>query len=99
MPRSSLSAIILSLGEEADLRWPAANYTLPGSQVQRAKMILHAALGMPNDEIAAGLDTRREVVSLWRKRFFADRLVGLEERDRPGRPRTFSPELVVQVKA
>jgi hypothetical protein len=37
------------------------------------------------------LDTRREVVSLWRKRFFADRLAGLEEHARPGRPRTFPP--------
>jgi hypothetical protein len=42
-------------------------------------MILYAAEGMPNDQIAACLDTRREVVSLWRKRFFADRLAGLEE--------------------
>jgi transposase len=54
-------------------------------------MILHAADGMANDEIAERLDTRREVVSLWRKRFFADRLAGLEEHARPGRPRTFSP--------
>jgi hypothetical protein len=37
------------------------------------------------------LDTRREVVCLWRKRFFADRLAGLEEHARPGRPRIFSP--------
>ena len=40
-----------------------------------------------------------KVVSLWRKRFLTDRLAGLEERDRPGRPPTFPPELVVQVKA
>jgi hypothetical protein len=45
------------------------------------------------------LETRLEVVSLCRKRFFADRLAGLEERDRPGRPGTFSPDLVLQVKA
>ena len=50
-------------------------------------MILLAAQGMDNDEIAARLDTRREVVSLWRKRFFTDRLAGLDERARPGRPR------------
>jgi hypothetical protein len=31
------------------------------------------------------------VVSLWRKRFFADRLAGLEEHARPGRPRIFPP--------
>jgi transposase len=54
-------------------------------------MVLYAAQGMANDEIAKRLDTRREVVSLWRKRFFADRLAGLEEHARPGRPRTFSP--------
>jgi hypothetical protein len=39
------------------------------------------------------LDTRREVVSLWRKRLFADRLAGLEEHARPGRPRTFFPQI------
>jgi transposase len=54
-------------------------------------MILLAAEGFSNDQIAARLDTRREVVSVWRKRFFAERLAGLEERSRPGRPRTFSP--------
>jgi hypothetical protein len=31
------------------------------------------------------------VVGRWRKRFFTDRLQGLEEQARPGRPRTFSP--------
>ena len=54
-------------------------------------MILHAAEGLSNDRIAQRLDTRREVVSLWRKRFFEERLAGLEERARPGRPRSFPP--------
>jgi transposase len=54
-------------------------------------MILHAAEGLSNDQIAERLDTRREVVSLWRKRFFEERLAGLEERARPGRPRSFPP--------
>ena len=55
-------------------------------------MILMAAGGMGNDQIAARLDTRREVVSQWRQRFFKDRLAGLEERSRPGRPRVFPPK-------
>jgi hypothetical protein len=91
MPRSIPFTITLSPVEEAELRRRAGKYTLPYFQVQRAKMILYAADGMPKDEIAACLDTRREVVSLWRKRFFANRLSGLEEHARPGRPRTFSP--------
>ena len=90
MPRSSPFTITLSSAEEAELRRRAGKYTLPYFQVQRAKMILYAAEGMPNDEIAACLDTRREVVSVWRKRFFLNRLPGLEELARPGRPRTFS---------
>jgi Homeodomain-like domain len=43
--------------------------------------------------------TRREIVSLWRKRFFEERLSGLEDQARPGRPRSFPPDVVVQVKA
>lgn len=54
-------------------------------------MILLAAAGMSNDKIAARLGTRREVVSQWRQRFFEERLAGLEERVRPGRPRVFPP--------
>ena len=41
------------------------------------------------------------MVSQWRKRFFKDRLEGLDERARPGRPRAFPrpPELTVEIKA
>jgi hypothetical protein len=79
----------LSSSEAAEWQRRAAQYTLPHFQVQRAKMILLAAEGWSNDEIARRLDTRRDVVSMRRKRFFTERLAGLEER--AGRPRTFSP--------
>ena len=91
MPRSSPYRIKLQLDERRELEARAARYTLPYFQVVRARMILYAAEGMPNDQIAERLDTRREVVSLWRKRFFTERLAGLEERVRPGRPRSFPP--------
>lgn len=91
MPRTSPFLIQLSSSETTELYRRAAKYTLPYFQVQRAKMILMAAEGFTNDEIAKRLATRRDVVSMWRKRFFTDRLDGLEERVRPGRPRTFSP--------
>ena len=88
MPRRSPFQIELSTEEAAELSRRAVRYTLPYFEVIRAKMILLAAQGIDNDEIAARLDTRREVVSQWRKRFFTDRLAGLDERVRPGRPRT-----------
>ena len=91
MPRTSPFVISLSSAERAELERRANKYTLPYFQVQRAKMILFAAEGLTNDVIARRLDDRREVVSRWRKRFFDDRLAGLEAQARPGRPRTFSP--------
>ncbi len=91
MPRKSPFHIDLSPDEAVELNRRAMKYTLPYFEVARAKMILMAAAGIDNDEIAARLDTRREVVSQWRKRFFKERLAGLEERIRPGRPRVFPP--------
>ena len=91
MPRHSPYAIVLRQEERCELETRATRYTLPYFQVVRARMILHAAQGLSNDQIAERLDTRREVVSLWRKRFFEERLAGLEERARPGRPRSFPP--------
>jgi len=91
MPRTSPFTIRLTAAETRELQRRAAKYTLPYFQVQRAKIVLLAAEGLSNDQIAACLDTRREVVWLWRKRFFSEGLAGLEERPRPGRPRTFSP--------
>ncbi len=91
IPRKSPFHIDLSAEEAAELSRRAAKYTLPYFEVVRAKMILMAAEGMDNDQIASCLATRREVVSQWRKRFFKERLAGLEERVRPGRPRVFPP--------
>ena len=91
MPRPSPYKIELSDEEKQALLRRARRYTLPYFEVQRAKMILLAAEGLSNDEIARRLDSRREVVSMWRKRFFEERLAGLEERPRPGRPRAFPP--------
>lgn len=91
MPRKSPFVIQLTDEEARILQQRARQYTSPYCQVQRAQMILLAAQGLPNDAIAARLNTRREVVSQWRQRFFYDRLAGLEARARAGRPRTFPP--------
>jgi len=57
MPRKSPFNIELSADESAELNRRATRYTLPYFEVIRAKMILMAAGGMDNDEIAR-LDTR-----------------------------------------
>lgn len=91
MPRKSPYNVTLSPEQRAELESRARRYTLPYRDVVRAKIVLMAAAGLDNDEIAARLDTRREIVSKWRKRFFEQGLAGLEERPRGGRPPAFSP--------
>jgi transposase len=54
-------------------------------------MILEAAKGISNTDIADRLECARKTVSKWRKRFFEERLDGLQDRPRPGRPAAFSP--------
>lgn len=91
MPRKSPYVVSLSTEQRQELEARARRYTLPYRDVVRAKIVLMAAQGFDNDEIAARLDTRREIVSKWRKRFFEQGLPGLEERPRGGRPPVFSP--------
>lgn len=91
MPRSSPYVITLSPKERKALEARVRQYTLPYRDVVRAKIVLLAAEGLENKEIGERLDMPRPVVSKWRKRFFEERLGGLEERSRRGRPSAFSP--------
>ena len=91
MPRKSPYVLDLTAEQRHTLEERARRYTLPYREVVRAKIVLLAAAGLDNDEIAARLDMRREIVSKWRKRFFEEGLPGLDERPRGGRPPAFPP--------
>lgn len=91
MPRKSPFVIALTDREKYLLESSARKYTSPHKDVIRAKIILLAAQGYNNDEIALRLDTPRQIVGKWRKRFFQDRLLGLQDQPRGGRPGCFSP--------
>lgn len=91
MPRKSPYVIVLDQKEKAHLEKQARSYTSPYRDVIRAKIVLLAAQGVSNDIIASRLDTPRQIVSKWRKRFFERRLEGLQELPRKGRPAEFPP--------
>ena len=91
MPRHSPYIIRLSETEKSELEAQARRYTSPYYSVIRAKMILLAAQGLPNDQIADSFSVPRQIVSKWRKRFFEERLAGLVDEPRPGRPPVFPP--------
>ena len=91
MPRRSPYAIELSEEERRALQRIAARYSSPYREVMQAKIVLYAAQGLSNEEIASRLDLPRQVVSKWRKRFYEEGMPGLAERPRRGRPAVFSP--------
>ncbi len=91
MPGKSRYQVELSDAERSELEHRAACYSRPHREVQRAKLVLYAADGIDNTEIARRLDLRPEVVGRWRRRFCEERLEGLSDRERAGRPRRFPP--------
>ena len=82
----------LSSDERLSLESMARKYTSPYCDVIRAKIILLASQGLSNEVIASRLDTPRQIVSKWRKRFCQARLPGLEHEPRGGRQARFSPQ-------
>ena len=63
----------------------------------RSRIVLAAADGLSNTAIADKLDVHITSARKWRSRFVADRLEGLVDEPRPGRPRTVSDDQVEAV--
>ena len=90
--------IILSSEEQGTIDTWARGKKFPVRLVQRAQIILMAANGMLNQDIAAKLGTTRPTVQLWRDRFLALRLAGLKkDAPRSGRLPSISAEKVAKV--
>jgi hypothetical protein len=89
--RTSRYRIELSEEDRLELERRAAALTLPFRVVQRARLILYAADGMIDKEIALRCDCHPQVVSKWRRRFCEQGIDGLKDRPRAGRPRRFPP--------
>jgi DNA-directed RNA polymerase specialized sigma24 family protein len=67
--RRSADPIELSDEERRELEAVAGRLSASFRTVQRARIVLYAAQGLTNIEIAARLDAAPEVVAKWRKRF------------------------------
>ena len=82
--------IVLTGEEKRGLESLANSRTAPYRKVQRARLILLAAEGMTNTAIAQEVGLQRSMVVQWRQRFIGERMAGLEDRPRPGKPRQYS---------
>jgi transposase len=97
MPPNVAVAIELSGDERAQLEAWTRRRTSAQSLAQRARIVLAAAEGLKNTEIAERLGISRNMAMTWRARFAEHRLDGLLDEPRPGRPRTISDEQVEEV--
>jgi transposase len=97
MPSSVLAPIDLTAEERAQLVSWTRRRTSAQALAMRSRIVLLAAQGRNNTEIAAELKIHRNVAGKWRSRFVEHRLDGLLDEPRPGRPRTITDEQVEEV--
>src|SRR5215216_7279991 len=97
MPSNVASTIELTGDERAQLEAWARRRSSAQALAQRSRIVLAAAEGLKNTEIAERLGVGRPMVTKWRNRFAQDRLDGLVDEPRPGRPRTITDEQVEEV--
>jgi transposase len=89
--------LVLTDGERAQLQgWARRRRTVQGLAL-RSQIVLECARGLSNKEVAARLSVSAATVGKWRRRFLADRLDGLVDEPRSGRPRTVGGERVEDV--
>ena len=67
--RTSRYRIELSEADRVELERRASALTLPFRVVQRARLVLYAAEGIADKEIAVRCGCHPQVVSKWRRRF------------------------------
>jgi transposase len=86
---SSAAALVVAPAERAVLRRWASAAQAPAALVRRATILLLAAEGVSNTEIAERLGISRPTVIAWRSRYAREGLTGqLADRPRRGRPQT-----------
>jgi transposase len=95
--RVSCSITLTSEEKEQLQRWSRGRST-PQRLVLRSKIILLAAQGKQNKQIARQLHTNPNTVSLWRKRFTILRILGIiKDAPRPGRKTKIPADIVKKI--
>jgi transposase len=79
--------IVLSEDERGELERRAGAHTSTVREARRARVVLLCADGVPLRQIGPRVGMDQHQVGEWRRRFLAERLVGLEDKARSGRPR------------
>ena len=93
------AVIELTDEEERDLRLVLRTPSAPQEQATRARIVLRAAEGASNTEIAREVGVSLPTVGLWRRKFSERGMDGLQTAPRSGRPREVTDDEVQRVLA
>src|SRR3954465_7149970 len=93
------AVIELSGDEERDLRALLRRPSVSQQQALRARIVLRAAEGATNTQIAAELGVSLPTAGLWRRSFCEQRMAGLADAPPPRRPRTIDDDEIQRVLA
>lgn len=104
MSSSKAASVELSEEHERTLSSLVRAHSTPQKLAERARIVLLAAEGLGNTEIAQRLGIWRKTAGQWRRRWLAaEATVGVAERlsdaPRSGAPATFTPEQICQIMA
>jgi transposase len=88
MPSFPVVSVELTEAEREQLESWSRRLTTAQALAQRSRIVLLVAEGLRTGEVAQRLGVHRNTVAKWRRRFEAERLDGLVDEPRPGRPRT-----------
>ena len=83
--------VLLTSEERQQLEHWTRSSTLPAGKVRRAHAVLLVSQGVPLVETGRRVGLTERNVRKWIKRFLSQRLAGLDDLPRPGRPKVFSP--------
>ncbi|MGD8758372.1 MAG: IS630 family transposase [Deltaproteobacteria bacterium] len=92
-----LDPIVLSAETRAQLESMARSRSVPHGLVRRAKIILMAAGGLNNINIAQRIGLSNYTVGVWRQRFVKQGLMGLYDEPKPGGPRSIHDEHIARL--
>ena len=87
--------LVLRNGDRDELVRLTRSSSVRAGLAARARIVLLAADGTPNGEIASLVGVSRPTVNTWRDRYAVRGLAGLSDEQRPGRTRLVDPRQII----
>ena len=95
MANHTAPALLLRVGDQQKLQRLVRSTTVPSGLAARARVVLLAAEGLANYEIAASVGMSRPTVNRWRARYAERGIDGLVDEQRPGRPKMIDEAKII----